>query len=523
MRTPAVGPRTVLLDKYVVEEVLGRGGMGVVVRARHLTLEEVVAIKVLAEHVRIDAETFARFVREARAASKLRSKHVVRVSDVGKLPDGMPYMVMELLEGRDLGQILKHTGPVGASFATTLVIQACEALSEAHALGIVHRDIKPSNLFVSHGEGASFAKLLDFGIAKDTEHVDFSLTRTASMLGTPGYMSPEQLRSSRTVDARTDLWSLGVLLYEVLEGQRPFQAEMFSELCLQIDGDPPPPMTRTAPALAAVILRCLEKQPDDRFQSAIELATALAPFATDPRAAYLDIERMHRVMRSIPERGAAEPLTPTPPGRFGPTAAVGVPGGVPSALVGSVGVSGVLDSPAPPPAPEAPGVSTRYAKPSPPNVDADNLTARPTVPLPNQSQTDLRPRRRRTWLVALTALVATSFGITAVVLASRRDQAPAASTAPGAGPEATNTPDAAPVAVAPDASAIAPDASPVAHVDPPPTDHKPRGGSKRPKKPPPAGSGSAGSASTPPPPATGSNAGSASAKPCSPFGERHGC
>ncbi len=212
--TAEIAYDTVLLGKYRVEQVIGKGGWGVVVRARHLGLDEVVAIKLLTEAA-IDEESRARFVREARAAAKLRSEHVVRVTDVGETEDNVPYMVMELLEGLDLQQLIKR-GPVDPALLATLVVQVCSALAEAHGLGIVHRDIKSSNLFIVTRDGAPHAKVLDFGIAKAPEALDFSLTRTSSILGTPAFMSPEQLRSAHRVDTRTDIWSLGVVLYESL-------------------------------------------------------------------------------------------------------------------------------------------------------------------------------------------------------------------------------------------------------------------------------------------------------------------
>jgi serine/threonine-protein kinase len=325
----------ILLDKFRVERVIGRGGMGVVVEARHLGLGEVVAIKLLLDDVKLSAETVGRFEREAQAAAKLRSPHVVRVSDIGVLPpDDRPYMVMELLHGRDLGQIVKRDGALPPGLAADIAIQVCEALTAAHAQGIVHRDIKPTNLFVTdEGDGRPCVKILDFGIAKAPEAEDFSLTRTSTMLGTPGYMSPEQLRSSRGVDTRTDIWSIGIVLYEVLEGRRPFTGETFSELCLQIGVDEAPPLVRAPPALAAVVMRCLAKSPDHRYQSAAELAAALAPFAGDPAAAQQELERIARTLRAtgmptpspgtltLP-RATASAHTPVPVETTGSTSAV---------------------------------------------------------------------------------------------------------------------------------------------------------------------------------------------------------
>ena len=202
-------PGQILLGKYRVESVLGKGGMGEVVRASHLQLEDQVAIKLLREDI-ADEQAIARFLREGKAVVRLRSEHIARVHDLGTLEDGRPYMVMDYLEGEDLGVLIDRAGPVAPELAVTLVTQAATALAEAHGLGIVHRDIKAANLMLTHRpDGSPAVKILDFGISKATMEADLSLTQTQSMLGTPAYMSPEQMRSARTVDGRTDIWSLG--------------------------------------------------------------------------------------------------------------------------------------------------------------------------------------------------------------------------------------------------------------------------------------------------------------------------
>ena len=204
MRTIESG--SVLLDKYRVDAIIGRGGMGQVIKAWHLGLDEEVAIKLLRDDVAVADETIARFVREAQAAAKLKSEHVARIIDVGTFGDGKPYLVMEFLEGQDIGQLINECGRLQPSLAIDLMIQACEALAEAHSLGIVHRDIKPTNLFVtSHPDGSVLLKVLDFGISKSPAGTELSLTQTWSLLGSPAYMSPEQMRSARHVDNRTDI------------------------------------------------------------------------------------------------------------------------------------------------------------------------------------------------------------------------------------------------------------------------------------------------------------------------------
>ncbi|MEO7731000.1 MAG: protein kinase [Kofleriaceae bacterium] len=331
---------SVLLGKYRVDSIIGRGGMGLVVKAWHLGLEEDVAIKLLRDDLVIADETIARFIREAQAAVKLKSEHVARITDVGTLDDGKPYMVMELLEGQDIGQLLTERGRLLPSLAIDLVIQACEALAEAHSLGIVHRDIKPTNLFLtSRPDGSLLLKVLDFGISKSPAGAELSLTQTWSMLGSPAYMSPEQMRSARHVDGRTDIWSLGAVLYEAVEGHLPFLAESFSEMCVMVAVDPPTPMTAAPPELAAIITRCLTKDPAQRYANVAELGKDLARLAREPDKAQILVDRMYRMLgrgtvrrtppAGVPQTGQAlygkptaqrDAMPPTPTPGSSPTA-----------------------------------------------------------------------------------------------------------------------------------------------------------------------------------------------------------
>ena len=216
-----------LAGKYRVDRVLGSGGMGIVVAARHEQLGQFVALKFLREQALGNPEAVARFLREARACVKLRSDHAAKVLDVGTLETGAPYMVMEYLEGADLGAVLAKYGPLPVETAALYVVQACEAIAAAHAAGIVHRDLKPQNLFLARTVGgASRIKVLDFGVSKVIAGLEMAgVTQTGSMLGSPLYMSPEQMRSSRDVDARADVWALGVVLFELLTQRWPFEAE----------------------------------------------------------------------------------------------------------------------------------------------------------------------------------------------------------------------------------------------------------------------------------------------------------
>src|SRR5579872_1339646 len=275
----------VLAGKYRVERVLGSGGMGFVVAAHHLGLDTRVAIKLLLPDLVAQEQVVARFSREARAAARIANDHVARVFDVGQLDDGVPYMVMEFLEGADLSNWLHRRGPLPIEQAVDFVLQACEAVAEAHRAGIVHRDLKPANLFcVERPDGSLFIKVLDFGISKVSTgtHSSLSMTSSAAIMGTPFYMSPEQMDSARVVDGRTDIWALGIVLYELLTGLRPFGGQTLPEVCVNIATRPAPPIRGQRPdvpsGLEAVILKCLEKSRSDRFSTIGELTTALAAF-----------------------------------------------------------------------------------------------------------------------------------------------------------------------------------------------------------------------------------------------------
>jgi serine/threonine protein kinase len=295
-------PGEVLLGKYRVDRVLGAGGIGIIVAAHHLQLDERVAIKFLLPEALQSPEVVSRFAQEARAAVKIKSEHVVRVIDVGTLPSGSPYMVMEYLEGADLSAILSRRGPLPVDEVVGLVLQACEALAEAHALGIVHRDLKPANLFsIARADGSASVKVLDFGISKVTSPgADMGMTKTSAIIGSPLYMSPEQMRSAKSVDARTDIWSLGAILYELLSGRPPFSGDSLPELCVNIMNGVPAPLTALRPdlpsTLDAVIRRCLEKDRQNRYANIAELAMALAEFA--PRQAKSSVARVAKVIRA---------------------------------------------------------------------------------------------------------------------------------------------------------------------------------------------------------------------------------
>jgi serine/threonine-protein kinase len=268
----------VLAGKYRIDRVLGVGGMGVVFAAKHLELGSRVALKFLLAET--EPRHVERLLREARAVSKLTNEHTVRVFDVGRSPEGAPYIVMELLKGRTLSEILRSGPPLPIRAAVGYVLQACESVAEAHAHGIVHRDLKPDNLFLTERSGQPVIKVLDFGVAKHrADGTSQSITSPEAVIGSPPYMSPEQLKSSRLVDVRSDLWSLGVTLYELLTGVRPFDGASAVETCSNIlNRSPRAPRSLRSEipgALDSALLRCLERDPARRYQTVAELARCL--------------------------------------------------------------------------------------------------------------------------------------------------------------------------------------------------------------------------------------------------------
>lgn len=295
----------VLAGKYRIEEVLGRGGMGVVHAGRQLELDRPVAIKCLRRAPGQGGRSAHRFAREARAIAKMRSEHVVRVFDVG-VEDELPFIVMERLVGRDLGVELAH-GPLSAEDTAKYVLQACEAIAEAHSFGIVHRDLKPSNLFLAETLGElRVIKVLDFGVSKwlgSTPDFDTLATGGPGFVGTPAFVSPEQLTRPDTVDERTDVWALGVVLYRCVTGELPFETGNVPQLCAAIlTAKPRPfrPLGVVPEGFREIIFRCLEKRPEARYPNILELARALAPFA--PPAERRSLELIERLaQRPNPE------------------------------------------------------------------------------------------------------------------------------------------------------------------------------------------------------------------------------
>jgi eukaryotic-like serine/threonine-protein kinase len=309
-------PGDTIAEKYRVEDVLGEGGMGIVVAAVDTQLDRPVAIKILSAQHAKNAQVFERFVQEARAAARLESEHVVRIFDVGTLPDGRPFIVMEKLRGADLGQVLETEHRLAVQDAVGFVIEASEGIAEAHLCGIVHRDLKPANLFLARmPDGTSRIKVVDFGVSKMAARGDtsLSLTATSLVLGSPIYMSPEQLRSPRDVDARADIWALGTILHELITGEPPFVAESITELSAKILLESLPPPDERVPTplpggLGDVVRKALAKDRDVRYGSVAELVMALAPYAP-PRSREL-IHRIARMQNVSDDVRAALPEVP---------------------------------------------------------------------------------------------------------------------------------------------------------------------------------------------------------------------
>jgi eukaryotic-like serine/threonine-protein kinase len=312
-----LAPGEVVAGKYRIEETAGKGGMAIVYAARHLVLDQRVAVKVLVAHSLKDEVTTERFVREAQAAARLQSEHAARVIDVGVLATGQPYLVMEYLEGCDLAELLELSGPIEVPELVDYMLQALEGIAHAHAARIVHRDIKPSNLFITlRPDGSNTIKVLDFGISKSTvEHVDPQVTKLTGnvVLGSPAYMSPEQVRNASSVDGRSDVWSLGVSMYELLTGRMPFEGDGVGAILaaiLEADAVLVHELRPQVPlALSEVIARCLRRKLDDRWADVGELARALAPFGTGAWAAYPE-----RIAATLVN--ARQLRAPTPLGAF---------------------------------------------------------------------------------------------------------------------------------------------------------------------------------------------------------------
>jgi serine/threonine-protein kinase len=319
VRAPALVPASPgqrIGDKYVVLELIAQGGMAWVAAAKHVDLDEIVAIKFLKDEYSCQPEVVARFAREAKTAMQIRSDHCVRMMDVGSDPRVGPFIVMEHLRGHDLAGVIAKDGRIAPRRAADLVLQVCDALASAHVVGIIHRDVKPENVFVVEHGAMETVRVLDFGISKASVtgkvfNTDLSVLKTQSLLGSPVYMSPEQMRGE-DVDMRADVWSVGATLFEAVAGQVAFNARSVTEICsLVLEGSPGPLPSELPRGLRNAILRCLEKDPADRYQNIAELAVALAPFA--PSASRLWVERIVSISKSHGLRIAGPAMQPSSP------------------------------------------------------------------------------------------------------------------------------------------------------------------------------------------------------------------
>jgi serine/threonine protein kinase len=304
---------TLIAGKYRLERPLAKGGMGAVWVARHIHLDVVVAIKVMEPGYASSDDGRVRFEREAKASAKLKSPHIVHVYDYG-VDNDMPYLAMDLLKGEDLESRLKREGRLSLPATSALLAQIGKGLRVAHDAGLVHRDLKPGNIFLAvNHEGEEVAKILDFGIAKSvTPGVTKDATQTGAIIGSPRYMSPEQVRNSKCVDHRSDLWSLGVILFRCVTGRLPFAASEVATLILEICAEPIPTPSSIAPDLGPAVdrffARALARSPDERFQSARELAEAFAAVAGDrlSSADWSDQRARERVAPGLPAAGAPQ-------------------------------------------------------------------------------------------------------------------------------------------------------------------------------------------------------------------------
>ncbi len=331
-----VQPGEIIAGKYRVDRVVGAGGMGVVVAATHLQLHHLVAIKVLAPRFATCEVAMPRFLQEACAAARIQNEHVVRVFDVGVLPDGPPYIAMEYLDGVDLERLIDQRGPLPLQEAIECLLQACEGIAEAHAVGVVHRDLKPSNLVrCEHAGAPPLVKVVDFGVSKlrDAQHPSLVVTGPSEIVGSPLYAAPEQLDASRDVDERADIWALGAVGYTMLAGKPPFAAGSFSELCVQVAQARPVALGSlrddVPEVLAGVIERCLRRDRRERYRTVAQLATALAPFAS--HRALVSVDRIACASRqpaleaptSAPAPVLAGTLDPVAPSRSAPSHSLG--------------------------------------------------------------------------------------------------------------------------------------------------------------------------------------------------------
>jgi serine/threonine-protein kinase len=444
-RDPRVGAE---VDRYTIVRLLGKGGMGAVYEARHARLGRRVAIKFLLPELAARPEILRRFENEAVAAGGLEHPNLVAVIDLGRATDGSAYLVMEFLRGEDCARLVRRLGPLPATRAVNIVLQACRGVAVAHDAGIVHRDLKPENLFLTDaGDGGDQIKVLDFGIAKLRPVDGQAATRTGSTFGTTHYMSPEQARGASDVDARTDVWALGVVLYELLSGRKPFDSEQPLGVIHQILNATPPGLGAVRPGLlrglVAAVERALRKDADQRFPSIRALASALEPFAGQARAG--GEPEPAGATRPTPATAPSEPVLRRGLGRRAGTA-LALLGAVGIVAVSLLGARGKAPPPAVPPpvataspAPAAPATNAAAVPPAapPPPPAAKTPPAGPAAPAPSDVASVSGPSEQsgQGGQVGVVHMAARRLREEA-----RRRVAPPAAPNPGARPEAAARP-----------------------------------------------------------------------------------
>jgi serine/threonine-protein kinase len=308
-----------LADKYRIEERISEGGMGTVYRATHVLMEKTVAVKVLHPSLASDEKIVARFTREAKAASRISHPHALNVTDFGEAQDGVVFLVMEYLDGRTLKRVVREEGPMPLLRVVEIARQIAGALDAAHAEGVVHRDLKSDNIMLTETGGGDWAKVLDFGIAKiiEPDGHDPDLTAANMIIGTPQYMSPEQCSQANEIDARSDIYSFGVILFEMFVGHVPFTGESATAIMLKHLQEPPPSVLEERkdlpPAVGQVVARALSKRPEDRQQSAGELAGALELAAEGKAVAGAAVVAAAGENRRSAERDTNRIVVPTAP------------------------------------------------------------------------------------------------------------------------------------------------------------------------------------------------------------------
>ncbi len=481
-------PGEVIEGKYRVEKVLGEGGMGVVLAAHHELLDQKVAVKVLTA---TDPKAMSRFSLEAKATAQLKSEHVARIMDVGVLPDGAPFMVMEYLEGCDLEELLRLNGRLPVEETVGYVIDALDGLAQAHALEIIHRDIKPANLFLAvQTSGTSIVKLVDFGISKSIASRSSGktgvLTGDHSTVGSPTYMAPEQIRSPKDVDARSDIWAIGVVIYELLSGAAPFRGDSVGEIFAAVLEQRPRALSKVVPdvppELSAIVARCMSDRAE-RYPNVLELATALAPFGPEDSAARVKrIEQTLRAMKAKaegrdPGRTTGRLTPPTPPIGFAVPGLPSIAGAASVAAAGEETIDGADTQSLPSsPAPAPP------RRKGPAHATAGHVAFTSDTPSPDERRSVTSPSLRRKGgrravmtiggaaaiaiLIGLVAVFRSSAPATGAMATATTRAAPSAmplpSPPPAASPRPASAPEIAPQPVVPVLPAVAVDALPTA-------------------------------------------------------------